>query len=155
MVGLVIVSHSGKIAEGIRELALQVADTTGQIIAAGGMEDGTIGTDAVRIADAIRAADGGDGVAVLADIGSSIMSAEMAIELLEGEHIDVRIADAPVVEGAVAAAVEANCGSSLADVIRAAEETRDFRKLYKRLSNKRAGERDHEKADQFCRQYRN
>ena len=129
MVGLVIVSHSGKIAEGIRELALQVADTTGQIIAAGGMEDGTIGTDAFRIADAIRAADGGNGVAVLADIGSSIMSAEMAIELLEGEIIDVRIADAPVVEGAVAAAVEANCGSSLAEVIRAAEETRDFRKL--------------------------
>ena len=129
MVGLVIVSHSGKIAEGIRELALQVADATGQIIAAGGMEDGTIGTDAVRIADAIRAADGGDGVAVLADIGSSIMSAEMAIELLEGENIDVRIADAPVVEGAVAAAVEANCGSSLADVIRTAEETRNFRKL--------------------------
>ncbi len=129
MVGLVIVSHSGKIADGIRELALQVADATGQIIAAGGMEDGTIGTDAVRIADAIRAADGGDGVAVLADIGSSIMSAEMAIELLEEENIDVRIADAPVVEGAVAAAVEANCGSCLADVIRAAEETRDLRKL--------------------------
>ena len=129
MVGLVIVSHSGKIAEGIRELALQVADATGQIIAAGGLEDGSIGTDAVRITDAIRAADDGDGVAVLADIGSSIMSAEMAIELLEGENIDVRIADAPVVEGAVAAAVEANCGSCLADVIRAAEETRDLRKL--------------------------
>ena len=129
MVGLVIVSHSCRLAEGIRELALQVAAASGQIIAAGGMEDGSIGTDAVRIADAIRAADGGAGVAVLADIGSSIMSAEMAIELLEEENISVRIADAPIVEGAVAAAVEANCGSSLADVIRAAEETRDFRKL--------------------------
>ena len=57
------------------------------------------------------------------------MSAEMAIELLEEEDISIRIADAPIVEGAVAAAVEANCGSSLEDVIRAAEETRDFRKL--------------------------
>ena len=129
MVGLVIVSHSCRLAEGIRELALQVAAASGQIIAAGGMEDGSIGTDAVRIADAIRAAECGDGVAVLTDIGSSIMSAEMAIELLEEEDISIRIADAPIVEGAVAAAVEANCGSSLEDVIRAAEETRDYRKL--------------------------
>ena len=129
MVGVVIVSHSCQLAEGVRELALQVAAASGQIIAAGGMEDGSIGTDAVRIAGAIRVADSGDGVAILADIGSSIMSAEMAIELLEEENINIRIADAPIVEGAVAAAVEANCGSSLDEVIRAAEETRDFRKF--------------------------
>ena len=129
MVGIVIVSHSWKIAEGVRELAAQVATSSGRIVAAGGMEDGEIGTDAVKIAEAIRAADGGDGVVVLADLGSGIMSAEQAIELLEEEEIDVRLADAPIVEGAVAAAVEAACGSNIEDVIRAAEEARSVRKL--------------------------
>ncbi|MBR2571814.1 MAG: PTS-dependent dihydroxyacetone kinase phosphotransferase subunit DhaM [Clostridia bacterium] len=124
MVGIVIVSHSRKIAEGIQELAEQVAASSGRILAAGGLEDGEIGTDAVRISDAIRAADDGDGVAVLADLGSGIMSAETAVELLDGEGIDVRLADAPVVEGAIAAAVEAACGSGIAEVIRAAEEAR-------------------------------
>ena len=129
MVGIVIVSHSRKIAEGIQELAAQVAASSERIIAAGGLEDGEIGTDAVRISEAIRAADGGDGVVVLADLGSGIMSAEMAMELLEGEGIDARLADAPVVEGTVAAAVEAACGGSMEDVIRAAEEARSVRKI--------------------------
>lgn len=128
MVGIVIVSHSKKIAEGVRELAGQVADASGHIVAAGGMADGEIGTDAVMISEAIRNADSGDGVVVLADLGSGIMSAEMAMELLEGEGIDARLADAPLVEGAVAAAVEAACGSGIDEVIRVAEETWSARK---------------------------
>ena len=128
MVGIVIVSHSRKIAEGVQELSAQVAGETGQIIAAGGMEDGEIGTDAVMISEAIRAADGGDGVVVLADIGSGIMSVETAIELLEEERIDVRLADAPIVEGAIAASVEAACGSGIDEVVRAAEAARSMRK---------------------------
>ena len=108
MVGIVVVSHSRKIAEGIHELAVQVAGTAaGRIIAAGGMMDGGIGTDAIMISERIRTANDGEGVVVLADIGSGIMSAEMAIELLEEEKIDVRLADAPIVEGAIAASVEA------------------------------------------------
>ena len=106
MVGIVIVSHSWKIAEGVKDLARQVASPDARIVAAGGMADGEIGTDAVMISEAIREADGGDGVVVLADLGSGVMSAEQAIELLEDENIAVRLADAPVVEGAVAAAVE-------------------------------------------------
>ena len=129
MVGIVIVSHSRKIAEGVRDLAEQVASASGRIVAAGGLEDGEIGTDAVMISEAIRAADGGDGVVVLADLGSGIMSAEVAMELLEDDNIDVRLADAPVVEGAVAAAVEAACGSPIEEVLRAAEEARSARKL--------------------------
>lgn len=129
MVGIVIVSHSRKIAEGIQELCNQVAHSDGRIVAAGGMADGEIGTDAVLISEAIRAADSGDGVAVLADLGSGVMSAETALELLADEKIDARLADAPVVEGAVAAAVEAACGNNIDEVIRAAESARSMRKI--------------------------
>lgn len=127
MVGLVIVSHSPKIAEGIKELALEMAQGYTQLYTAGGLEDGTIGTDAVRIMEAIQSANTGDGVVILADLGSGIISAETAIDLLE-EDIVVRIADAPVVEGAIVAAVEANIGNSMDQVIQAAEAMREFHK---------------------------
>jgi dihydroxyacetone kinase phosphotransfer subunit len=129
MVGLVIVSHSWKIAEGIKDLTDQVAATHKGIIAAGGMEDKSIGTDALRISEAIKQADDGDGVVLLADLGSGIMSAETAIELLEDENINVKLADAPIVEGAIAAAVTAACGSKIEDVIAAAEQTRAVKKI--------------------------
>ena len=133
MVGIVIVSHSRLAAEGIRELAAQMAGPDTAIIACGGMEDGSIGTDAMRIQDAIVRADSGDGVCVMVDLGSGIMSAETAIEFLEfdDEHagIRVQIADAPVLEGAVSAAVSASAGDSLEEVIAAAEEARGVKKL--------------------------
>ncbi len=128
MVGVVIVSHSSKIAEGAKDLAAQMCPGFEGIYAAGGMEDGSIGTDAVRIKDAIEAANSGDGVVILADLGSGILSAETAIDLLETD-IDARIADAPIVEGAVVAAVQASIGSSLDDVIAEAEQTREQKKL--------------------------
>ena len=129
MVGLVIVSHSWKIAEGVVDLALQMASDHKHIIAAGGLEDKEIGTDATRIMEAIKEADEGDGVVVLADLGSGVMSSETAIELLEDENIEVKLADAPIVEGAIAAAVEASTGGSMEEVIAAAEEARDSLKL--------------------------
>ena len=82
MVGIVIVSHSWKIAEGICDLAAQVAGTAARIISAGGMQDGEIGTDAVKISEAIRAADSGDGVVVLADLGSGIIQIELTDDAL-------------------------------------------------------------------------
>ena len=129
MVGIVIVSHSKQIADGTKELIDQVASKQKGIIAAGGMEDGSIGTDAMRISEAIKQANDGDGVVVLADLGSGIMSAETAIELLEDEHIDVRLADAPIVEGAITASITAACGSSIEEVIAAAEQTRTVKKI--------------------------
>jgi dihydroxyacetone kinase phosphotransfer subunit len=129
MVGIVIVSHSYKIAEGIKDLTDQVAADHKGIVCAGGMEDKSIGTDAVRISEAIKQADDGEGVVILADLGSGIMSAETAIELLDGEGIDVRLADAPVVEGSIAAAVTAVCGSTIDQVIAAAEQTRAVKKI--------------------------
>ena len=128
MVGLVIVSHSPKVAEGAVDLAQEMAHGYDQLVAAGGLEDGTIGTDAVRIKDAIEQADDGDGVVVFCDVGSSIMSTETALDLLE-EDITVRIADAPIVEGAIAAAVSASIGGDLEAVIADAEDTRSFSKL--------------------------
>ncbi|MBQ9390491.1 MAG: PTS-dependent dihydroxyacetone kinase phosphotransferase subunit DhaM [Synergistaceae bacterium] len=131
MVGIVIVSHSWKIAEGVCDLAREMAQGHEGIIPAGGLEDGSTGTDTAKIADAITEADTGDGVVILADIGSAIMSAESAIEILEdeGRGINAVIADAPVVEGAVCAAVEAAGGGSVDSVLAAAEESREALKL--------------------------
>jgi phosphoenolpyruvate---glycerone phosphotransferase subunit DhaM len=120
-VGLVIVSHSAKVAEGVVELAGQMAGGV-RIQAAGGTDDGGIGTDATLIAEAIAAADEGDGVLVLVDLGSAVLSAQLAIdELVEEETRDrIWIAEAPVVEGAVVAAIQASTGSSLEEVADAA-----------------------------------
>jgi PTS hybrid protein len=120
-VGLVVVSHSAKVAEGVVEMAGQMAPGV-RIHAAGGADDGGIGTDATMIAAAITAADDGDGVLILADLGSAVLSAQLAID----EFVDTdtrgrsRIAEAPVVEGAVVAAIQAATGSSLDEVDQAA-----------------------------------
>jgi dihydroxyacetone kinase phosphotransfer subunit len=130
LVGIVIVSHSKKLAEGIKELTQQMADRQLRIIAAGGMEEGTLGTDSIKISKAILEADTGDGVVVLVDLGSGILSAETAIELLDEEYFNtVKIADAPIVEGAVIAVIQASLGGTLAEVIHAAEEARGMQKL--------------------------
>jgi dihydroxyacetone kinase phosphotransfer subunit len=120
-VGLVVVSHSSRIAEGTAELAAQMAGDEVRIIPAGGMADGSIGTDAVRIAEAIAAADAGAGVVVLADLGSAVLSTRTALELM-GEPPNVRLSRGPIVEGAVIAAVQASTGSSLDEVLQAAED---------------------------------
>lgn len=131
MVGIVIVSHSWKIAEGICDMAREMAQEHHGIIPAGGLDDGSIGTDATRIMNAVLEADSGDGVVILADIGSSIMSAESAIEILEEEGYKVHavIADAPIVEGSICAAVEAVGNGSLDSVLKSAEESREANKL--------------------------
>jgi phosphoenolpyruvate---glycerone phosphotransferase subunit DhaM len=120
-VGLVVVSHSAKIAQGVVELAEQMAAAV-RIQAAGGTDDGGIGTDATLIAEAIAAADEGDGVLLLVDLGSAVLSAQVAIDELVDEEIRgrVRIAEAPVVEGAVVAAIQASTGASLDEVDEAA-----------------------------------
>ncbi len=123
-VGIVFVSHSPKIAEGLVDLASQMASTA-RLIAAGGTDDGGIGTSFDTVSSAIDRADAGDGVVVLCDLGSAILTAETALEFLDDELRDrVRIADAPLVEGGVAAAVAAEGGAALADVLAAAESAR-------------------------------
>lgn len=119
-VGILIVSHSEKIAAGVVELAGQMAaDVT--ITAAGGTDDGRIGTSFDRVTAGLAASDSGDGVVVLCDLGSAVLTAETAVDFLDDDaKARVDIVDAPLVEGAVAAAVAAASGSSRAEVVAAA-----------------------------------
>jgi len=121
-VGLVLASHSRDLADGLAQLAAQMAAGVA-IVDAGGTDDGGIGTSFERIAEAVAEADSGDGVVVLCDLGSAVMTAELVVETLDDEaRLRVRLVDAPFVEGAVVAAVEAAQGSSLDVVARAAED---------------------------------
>lgn len=130
MVGIVIVSHSNKVAEGIKELSIQMSSKNLRIIAAGGLSDTSIGTDAVLISEAIINANSGDGVAVLFDLGSSLFSIYTAYEFLdEPLRSIVQIADAPILEGTLAAAIHASAEKDLDSVVAAAEETRGAQKL--------------------------
>ncbi|MGZ8513851.1 MAG: dihydroxyacetone kinase phosphoryl donor subunit DhaM [Candidatus Limnocylindrales bacterium] len=129
LVGLVLVSHSAKLAEGTAELAFQMAGPDVRLLAVGGAPDGTIGTDPDRIATAIRSADSGAGVLVICDLGSAILATESAVEMLDGAlAARVRLSGGPFVEGAVIASVQASIGQSLDDVRHAAEEARDLDK---------------------------
>src|SRR5262249_34194657 len=116
--GIVIVSHSGTLAAGVRELAAEMAGPDVKIELAGGLaEGGALGTDAVRVSEAIGRADSGDGVLVLMDLGSAVLSAETAPDLLAPqERGQVFLCEAPLVEGGVAAAVAARLGRPLDEV---------------------------------------
>lgn len=122
-VGFVIVSHSAKLAEGVVELASQMTQGRVPLIAAGGTNDGSLGTSLERVQEAIAKADQGDGVIILFDLGSALLTTEMALEGLtsEGSAI-VQISGAPLVEGAVAAAVQASLGEPLQAVLAAAQD---------------------------------
>ena len=126
MVGIVIVSHSHLIASGAAELAGQMAGADVRIEAAGGDVDGGLGTDGARVREAIDAAECGDGVVILGDLGSAILTVRA---VLDGDSATARLADAPLVEGAVAAAVAASAGMDLEFVVQAAEEARGYSKL--------------------------
>jgi PTS hybrid protein len=126
-VGLVVVSHSERIADGIVDLAGQMA-TGVTILAAGGTDHAGIGTSFAKSSSAMEAADAGAGVVVLCDLGSAIMTAEAARDFLQAERRDrIRIADAPIVEGAVAAAVAAEIGGDLDTVAAAASAAAGIR----------------------------
>ena len=119
MVGLVVVSHSRALAAGVAELAGGVGETPIPLAYAGGagQDHGALGTDAADIMEAISAVDSDAGVLVLMDLGSAILSAETAVDLLEGALTGpVRLTAAPLVEGAVSAAVQIALGSDLETV---------------------------------------
>lgn len=119
-VGLVFVSHSALIAEGLIALARQMAPDAG-LAAAGGTDDGGIGTSFDLVTAGVASVDRGDGVVVLCDLGSAILTAETALDFLPAEVRErVRIVDAPLVEGGVAAAVAAQSGATLDEVVAAA-----------------------------------
>ncbi|MGN6125597.1 MAG: dihydroxyacetone kinase phosphoryl donor subunit DhaM, partial [Humibacter sp.] len=119
LVSLVVVSHSDLIARGVVEVVQQMSPDV-VIEAAGGTALGGVGTDVECVMGAIRAANRGAGVVVLTDLGSAVLSAETALELLGGDWAaSVRISDGPLVEGAVTASVRAQTGGSLDEVAEA------------------------------------
>ncbi|HEU5156408.1 MAG TPA: phosphoenolpyruvate--protein phosphotransferase [Streptosporangiaceae bacterium] len=147
MVGIVIVAHSRLLAEGAAELGRQMGVGQVPVEPAGGDADGGLGTSIELVERAVRAADRGAGVVLLADIGSSVLTAKTFIEdrqdgqdgqdggaaedaggAAEDPGGAVVFADAPLVEGVVAAASAAAGGADLAAVVRAAAEAYDFRK---------------------------
>jgi dihydroxyacetone kinase phosphotransfer subunit len=126
MVGIVLISHSRTLAEGTAEVARAMGVGKAVVEAAGGDSEGRLGTSIDLVEQAVAAADEGDGVVLLADLGSSVLTAKTLIEDADGD--DVLLADAPLVEGAVAAASMAATGADLAAVHAAAESARDHRK---------------------------
>src|SRR5437879_13104301 len=128
-VSLVLVSHSRQLAEGVSELAAQMTQGKVKIAVAGGTADGRLGTDATAIAGAIQEVRGADGVLVLVDLGSAVLSTQMAIEQLADGNGRVLLSNAPFVEGAVIAAVEASIESDLEAVAAAALGARDMEKV--------------------------
>jgi dihydroxyacetone kinase phosphotransfer subunit len=122
-VGIVIVSHSAKVAEGAADMVRQMVGNSVPVAHTGGNSDGGLGTDVGAIIAAIDHAWSDAGVAVLVDLGGAETNSEMAIEMLGDDRRDrVVMCNAPIVEGAVIAAAEASGGSSLEIVKRAAEE---------------------------------
>ena len=126
MVGIVIVSHSQKLAEGIVEIARMMAENA-PLAAAGGLEDGSLGTSYDKICAAIESVYSADGVIILMDMGSAVMTTEMVLEGLNKKN--VKMLDCPLVEGAVLAAVESAGGHTLAEIsenTKAARTTKKF-----------------------------
>ncbi|MFD6225479.1 PTS-dependent dihydroxyacetone kinase phosphotransferase subunit DhaM [Streptomyces sp. NPDC060232] len=129
LVGVVLVSHSAPVAESVAELArgLAAGGPVVPVAAAGGTSAGGLGTSAELVIAAAREVDRGAGIALLADLGSSVLTVKAL--LLEDElPPGSRLVDAPFVEGAVAAVVASSAGAPLAQVVEAAAEAYAYRK---------------------------
>ncbi|GAA3695805.1 PTS fructose transporter subunit IIA [Nonomuraea antimicrobica] len=120
-----LVSHSAGLAAEAVALARGIAGQDAPLAAAGGTQDGGLGTSVDLVEAAVRSVDRGHGVVIIPDLGSSVLTARLLAEAAPR----VVVADVPFVEGAVAAAVAAGAGAPLADVLAAAEEARTYRKL--------------------------
>ena len=113
MVGLVIVSHSENLAKSVVELTSIMAPGA-RIAPAGGMDDGGFGTSFEKIQAAIDSVYSDDGVLVVVDLGSAVMTTEMVIEMFEGKKVEM--VDCPLVEGAVVATIDSAGGMSFDDI---------------------------------------
>jgi phosphoenolpyruvate---glycerone phosphotransferase subunit DhaM len=130
MIGIVLVAHSHLLATGLQEMALQMSRNMVKVVTAGGVDDHTIGTNADRICAAIQEAYSPDGVLILFDLGSALLSAQMAIEMVPTEQqSQIKLSNAPLVEGAIVAVVEASLGHDLEQVNIAAEAAKDMQKI--------------------------
>ncbi len=119
MVGIVIVSHSKNLAESIAEYTGLMAGDA-HVAAAGGTDEGTFGTSFQKIYDAVEKVDSPDGVLVLMDMGSAVMTTEMVLEAYGSDQVEM--VDCPIVEGAVVATINAQAGLSRAEIKDALKE---------------------------------
>jgi PTS hybrid protein len=128
-VGIVLVSHSAALADGAAELASQVAGGAVAVIPAGGTDDGGLGTSAAKVEEAVKRADRGAGVLIIPDLGSAVLTVRALLADPDDLPGPVELADAPFVEGVVAATVTAAAGADIEAVRGAAEEAWHARKL--------------------------
>ena len=131
-VAIIIVSHSNKIAEGLKELILQMAKENVKVEAVGGIgfDSKALGSDPLKIKENIMKMSSEDGIALVCDFGSTILSAKAVLKMVPEElRKKVVILDTPLVEGAFTAAIEASTGASLEEVVKSAEEARSFHKF--------------------------
>ncbi len=119
-VGIVLISHSEKVTIGLKEIIRQVIHEV-PVEAAGGTEDGEIGTSIDKIKTAIQRADQDRGVLLFYDLGSAKMNAELAIELADLRRI--QLVEAPLIEGAYVGAVEASIGKNIDEIIESIEQS--------------------------------
>jgi PTS hybrid protein len=127
VVGIVLVSHSPQLAAGLAELLAAIGSPDVAVVLAAGTEDGRLGTNPDAVGVAVASADRGDGVVVLPDLGSAVLSVKVALEDSDpARHV---LVDAPFVEGAVAAAVTAAGGAPVGEVAEAARGARDVPKF--------------------------
>lgn len=129
-VSIVVVSHSAKLGQGLIELLKQLAGGSSiHIVSASGLGD-ELGTDATLVLRTLEECPADSDIVVLFDLGSALLSCEMAVEMLpEGCRQRVHIVDAPLVEGAIAAAVEASIGGTVDQIIRRAVEAKQLAKV--------------------------
>lgn len=129
-IGVVLVSHSEWLANGLKDLVNEMNDGSVPVIAAGGADGGRIGTSAIKIQEAIESIEDCDHILIYADLGSAILSAETALDIIDEELAEkVQIVDAPIVEGALAGVVQATISEDVAEVIKASEDARNVHKL--------------------------
>ena len=126
MVGILIVSHSEKLAQGVAELAGMMASEA-PVVPAGGLEEGTLGTSFEKITKAVDSVYSDDGVLILMDMGSAVMTAEMVLESMPDRKI--KMVDCPLVEGAVVAAIGSSSNQNMEEIIEAAQESASEKKL--------------------------
>ena len=126
-VGIVLVSHSAPLAEGLAELLAQIGSSDVPVAVAGGTSDGRLGTSVELVEKAIQAAEAGDGVVIIPDLGSSVLTVRTV--LAEDSRDRAIMVDCPFVEGSVAAAVTASTGASRDEVAEAARQARDVPKF--------------------------
>lgn len=126
MVGIVIVSHSNNLAKSIVELTKMMAPEA-LTAYAGGLEDGSFGTSFDKIKKAVESVYSKDGVIILMDMGSAVMTTEMVIESFE--NMDIRMADCPIVEGALTATINAVNGLNADNIMNELKQVKNINKF--------------------------